>query len=310
MARINIEDKWWNDPRRTRLIKLLNGNSTLADGSFLQALRASQDHCETGFIPWAEAQYLDNIELLVECDLVTIFEANVKQTPSKAKQTIANAKENVATVEQMQAYVAGTQNSNGWLKKRREAAKKGGVKSASKRKKASKSDLKAQANGKQTEANVKQTEPSYSYSYSSSYSNSESCSENLLNFDKNKISESKKENSLNQLVFDTYSQEYITKTGISPIRNAKLNSQISHLVKRLPKEDLVSVIKFYFKHSDPFYAKTLWSFDPLLKNAEKLRTEMKSGIRIVQPYFMTETQKRQYNNDKAAEEFLKDETIL
>ena len=271
MARINIEDKWWNDPRRTRLIKLLNGNSTLADGSFLQALRASQDHCETGFIPWSEAQYLENIELLIECDLVTIFEANVKQTPSKAKQTIANAKENVATVEQMQAYVAGTQNSNGWLKKRREAARKGGVKSASKRKKIPKSDQKDQANGKQTEANVKQTEPSYSSSSSSSSSNSDSDSFSLNIGGKKNFEYS--ENF--EILWKAYERKGDKAKAFRVFNQLKLNPEgIAALTEAIYKYKQYQPDPQFRKHFER-YLQTDWRED-LNREPEKSKTQLRN----------------------------------
>lgn len=60
MARINIEDKWWGDPRRMMLnIKLGLGT---ADGCFLIAVKLSQDHNGEAFdsrhkllTGWAEA---------------------------------------------------------------------------------------------------------------------------------------------------------------------------------------------------------------------------------------------------------------
>lgn len=178
MARINIEDTWWTDARRAKLIQILKGNSKEADGLFFQALKMAQNHCETGTIPWSEAECLEGIEHLIECSLVDIIQANAKQTPSKAKEVIAIAKEDRATYDQIQAYVRGSKQSHDWLRKRREAASKGGAKSS---KRPRLKDGKLQANAKQNEANSNQTQASYSSSSSSScsYSDSESGSGSL-----------------------------------------------------------------------------------------------------------------------------------
>ena len=180
MARINIEDEWWIDVRRTKLTKLLNGDSQKADGLFFQSIRMAQKYCNKLLplsthgitVPWSEAQWLEGIEHLIECGLVTIIQANAKQTPSKAKELIEKAKEDRATYDELQVYVCGTNESLEWLKKRREAGSKGGTKS-SKRPRTEQGTF--QANAKQNEANDKQNQPSYSSSSSPSYSFSSSC---------------------------------------------------------------------------------------------------------------------------------------
>ena len=42
MARINIEDCWWIDPRRSLLAKKI-GSEELADGAFIRACKLAED---------------------------------------------------------------------------------------------------------------------------------------------------------------------------------------------------------------------------------------------------------------------------
>lgn len=140
----------------------------------LQAWRLAQNYCdeENCSIPLSQFLCLTDSELLLECDLVVLIQANTKQTPSKAKQTILEAKQDEAIASNCYVYVRGTEKHHKWLAARREAGRSGGVKSA-KRPRGEKGTL--QANTKQTLSKTqqtltkaKQTQPSYSYS--SSYS--------------------------------------------------------------------------------------------------------------------------------------------
>lgn len=172
MARINIEECWWSDARRNKLIELLKGNSRLADGLMLQAWKLAQNHCtsEGGLIPLSQFLCLTEAEVLFECDLAVLVQANTKQTPSKAKQIIATAKEDAATLHSCQAYVRGSEEHHKWLSARRKAGASGGKKSA---KRGRDEGGRLQANAKQKQANAsngKQSQASYSSSYSSSTS--------------------------------------------------------------------------------------------------------------------------------------------
>ena len=100
VARLNIDESWWSDVRRAKLIELLKGNSRLADGLMVQAWMLSQTHCmaENNYFPLSQFLCLAESELLFECDLAVLIQANAKQTPSKAKQTLANSKQDEATL--------------------------------------------------------------------------------------------------------------------------------------------------------------------------------------------------------------------
>ena len=78
-------------------------------------------------------------------------------------------------------------------------------------------------------------------------------------------------------VWQSYSTAYLEKYGTEPVRNAKVNSQLLNFVKRVGLEEASHIIKFYFTHTNPFYSRGGHSVGTLLFDAEKLRTEWKTG---------------------------------
>jgi len=139
MARINIEDKWWSDPRRNRLIDKL-GNSKLVDGLMVQLWRYSQNHNGEpfewkGILEENEAQALACVGLCLLAENGTI-------------------------------YVKGSSEAHEWLNKRRESGRKGGQNGTGERK----NRYLAQAKRKQTQASSSSSSSS-SISYSNSSSN-------------------------------------------------------------------------------------------------------------------------------------------
>ena len=77
-----------------------------------------------------------------------------------------------------------------------------------------------------------------------------------------------------------YSKSYLTRYGVEPTRNAKVNSQLAQFCKRVPLEEAPAIASFYLSHNNAYYLRTSHSTDALLKDAEKLRTEWQTG-RIV-----------------------------
>lgn len=149
MARINIEESWWSDPRRERLAALV-GSPLLADGIMIRVWRIAQ-------------QYRGKNQGLIPFHVWEQIEANA---------SIVQA--NLAKAEQDGIYVNGSREFLDWVVKKRENAQKGGKSSAEKR---SKMGLNCQANAKQNEATAskpKQVQPSISGSISGSNSNSDS----------------------------------------------------------------------------------------------------------------------------------------
>lgn len=70
-----------------------------------------------------------------------------------------------------------------------------------------------------------------------------------------------------------YANAYQDRYSVMPVRNAKVNSQISQLVKRLGAEEAPLVAAYFARHNGRWYVQKLHPVDLLLADAEKLRTE-------------------------------------
>jgi hypothetical protein len=139
VARINIEDCWWTDPRRERLGTLV-GSMLTADAVIIRAWRVAQEFWgnERGLVPTHVFQTLEANDKLIQANLAEVREGGV--------------------------YVRGSSQYLEWVNERRAAARAGGRKSAEKRNK----------KVKQAPTKRKQTQASDSGSLSGSISNSDS----------------------------------------------------------------------------------------------------------------------------------------
>lgn len=148
MARINIEDCWWTDPRRERLAALAGGMH-MADAIAIRLWRAAQEF-------WGNGNKLMPIE---------VFET------LEHHQSILEAK--LAEARNGGIYIKGSSQYLSWVAEKRLAASAGGKKSAEKRrKKYGSAQPKHPKQSKQTrstpEVTPKPLEPSDSGSYSDS----------------------------------------------------------------------------------------------------------------------------------------------
>lgn len=91
----------------------------------------------------------------------------------------------------------------------------------------------------------------------------------------------KKANPDNKKTFDAYSAAYQSRYGEPPVKNATVNSQISNFVKRIGADEAPQVAAFYVAHNNAFYVSTMHSVGIMLKDAEKLRTEWATGMRML-----------------------------
>jgi hypothetical protein len=78
------------------------------------------------------------------------------------------------------------------------------------------------------------------------------------------------------IVWTAFSAAFAGRYGTEPARNAKVNGQLAQLVDRLG-DDAPLVAAFYLTHSDPWYVKHAHSAGLLLRDAEKLHMEWKTG---------------------------------
>lgn len=110
MARINIEECWWTDPRREKLGKLVGGTE-IADGLAIRMWRVAQEFwkAENKLIPLQIFKTLESSAFLIESGLAELRGESV--------------------------YVRGSSQYFEWLKEKRESGSLGGKRSAEARRK-------------------------------------------------------------------------------------------------------------------------------------------------------------------------------
>ena len=106
MARINIEECWWSDPRRSKLIRLLGGDEERADGAVIKMWRTAQEFWKRDhqLVPRRVFEALQSASELIEAGL--------------------------ADDRGDYIYVRGSSEYLEWVKDKTEAGKLGGLKSA------------------------------------------------------------------------------------------------------------------------------------------------------------------------------------
>lgn len=104
----------------------------------------------------------------------------------------------------------------------------------------------------------------------------------------------------NAATWDAYSAAYAVRYGVSPVRNATVNSQMAAFVKRIGVTESPAVAEHYVASNNGFYVKTGHQVANLLKDAEKLRTEWATGRRVTQSQ-ASQVDRTQTNFDAAQE---------
>lgn len=79
--------------------------------------------------------------------------------------------------------------------------------------------------------------------------------------------------------WEAYKGAYERRYGVPPIRNAKMNSLLSKLVDFLGADIAPLVAASYFESSDALYVRSKHCPDLLLRDAQRLHTEMQTGRR-------------------------------
>jgi hypothetical protein len=265
--RINVEDDWFDDPRREILAGLIGG--VAADGVALRMWRLAQTYYRAGL--------LVPVELFEKVPHAKEFEAA-----------------GLAARSEGGVYIKGQRDRFEWLKKRAESGKRGGEKSRPNSVK--KSD---DAPGKQTKANEsksKQMEPSSSTSSSASASSSVSSSASASKEqDKYLATGAAPTLAKGRTVptWEAYSGAYYDRYGTEPVRNRTVNSQLASLVSRLGEKEAPHVAAFYVRHPDQFYVRAKHPVSLLLRDCEGLRTEWATGRQV------TTTEARQVDKMQA-----------
>lgn len=76
-----------------------------------------------------------------------------------------------------------------------------------------------------------------------------------------------------------YSEAYEQRYGVAPARNAAVNSQMAHVVRRLG-EEAPDVARFYLEHNQGWYITKGHPVSGLLSDAESLRMQWATGRKV------------------------------
>jgi hypothetical protein len=79
-----------------------------------------------------------------------------------------------------------------------------------------------------------------------------------------------------------YSDAMAVRYTERPPRNAMISGVLSKLIDRIGREDAPAVAAFYVSHNNSYYINSGHAVNPLLRDAEKLQIEMRSGQKITQ----------------------------
>lgn len=243
MARINIEDSLFKDPRFIDLC-IHYGDKQKALGTIVWAFVLAQKHysdiSSDRLIPLSEWKRSLSDGKLIDLGFAELREKGV--------------------------YVCGSEKQFAWLVQRQEAGKKGGDAKSSIRKKRV-----AVAKRELTVAKPLTLTPSLSPTLTPfSSSNSE---------ESPKPQKIPADESGGSRVWISYRDAFMNRYGVEPVRNAKTNSLCSQLHKRLG-EEACNVVTFYLTHNDGYYLRTQHALTGLIANAESLHTQWKRGATV------------------------------
>lgn len=85
----------------------------------------------------------------------------------------------------------------------------------------------------------------------------------------------------NRKVWNAYLNSYLERYKVEPIRNAKVNSIISQLVKRVGTDEAILLVQFYLSHNKHFYISKMHDLSACLVDAEALVTQRLRGRPIL-----------------------------
>jgi hypothetical protein len=78
-------------------------------------------------------------------------------------------------------------------------------------------------------------------------------------------------------VWASYSQAYLARYTVEPVRNKKVNAQLAQVVERLVAAEAPGVAAFYLSHRNQLYVNAKHCVDLMLRDCERLRTEWVTG---------------------------------
>ena len=256
MARINIEDSIYQDEGFLKLVIAMGGKYP-ALGALVSAWSLAQQwflKSPNRTIPVAEWSKFEARDLLISCGLAQTTESGI--------------------------YIRGSKEQFSWLLTCAEKGRVGGIASGkTRREKIGKNPKGTRRVPKGSEASSSFLSSHSSFSISDSGSSSNTGTGEL--FPGGSASQPPpvvKSEGRTIPVWESYSAAYQLRYGTTPVRNAKVNGQLSQLLNRLGA-DAVRVAGFFVTHNDSMYVRAMHPVDLLLRDAEKLHTEWVTGKR-------------------------------
>lgn len=263
MARINLEECWWSDPRR---MKLLLKIGFAADSAAVNMWRTAQEFWgkERGLIPKSVFDKLEYAEELIAAGLADVREGSV--------------------------YVRGSSEHLEWLIEKRElareAGKKGGAASAKARAEKygstvphnASNDKTSKQNRSNAEAESSEPKPSYSYSGSGSGSGSEDLG-TLPSEGEKKRSGKKPPPPGTSVVISAYCDAWKEsyKSEKSPRVFGKDAGMLATLTNELGSETAVLYVQAYLQMPDTWFLTKRHDVPTLMANINAITQYIETG---------------------------------
>ena len=255
MPRVNIEEKWWSDIRRSMLIAELGFG--LADGVFLLSIRVSQNFSGQSFN--ATGLLLDQwVTALLKCGLAS------------------------GTIENL--YIKGSLEHHKWLESQRERASKGGQNKAKNSKPLAMAKPEV-SNGLATaKPQLSHGLPSYSSSFSKNLNTEETKGTALASVAPSSISSVSVKNSkppsreVSSLVA-AYVKAFQARYGstVRPDVSPKVVGQMKRLLEYTPLERASALVQVYCQMRDPWFEKKAHDFSTFAENLSKVGLALDRG---------------------------------
>ncbi len=84
----------------------------------------------------------------------------------------------------------------------------------------------------------------------------------------------------NRTLWATFCIAHTGRYGFEPVRNAKVNKNISELNKRVGLDTACKLVEYYLKQNDAYYLRRYHNISVLLADCESMVTRMKTGMVI------------------------------
>jgi hypothetical protein len=88
--------------------------------------------------------------------------------------------------------------------------------------------------------------------------------------------------SITTSTWTAYADSYALRYGVAPVRNATVSGQMMQFVKRVGEVAAPHVAAFYVRHNAAFYVRVQHAVGVMLKDAESLHTQWKTGRSVTQ----------------------------